>query len=413
MSGASRAREPATILVVHERYRQGGGEDVVVAAETALLARHGHRVETLILDNDVIPDPPRRREQVGLAIGAVWSRSSVARLRHELRLLRPDVVHIHNTLPLLSPAIYSVCRREGVATVQTLHNYRLICPAATLFRDGGPCEDCVGKFLAWPGILHACYRGSRAQSATVAAMLSTHRLLGTWRRDVDRYIALTEFARDFFVRGGLPAERVAIKPNFVDPDPGPGVGGDGFLYAGRLAPEKGVATLVQAFATLPSGARCRIVGDGPLRDNVAQAIGAGAALELAGALPRGEVLHSMRTARAVIVPSTWYEMFGLTVVEAFASGRPVIASRIGTLAELVDDGRTGLHFRAGDPVDLARAVTWAQGHTAEMRSMGAAARREYEDRYTAEVNYPALVEIYRTAMESAELERGRHARPDE
>jgi hypothetical protein len=193
-------------LLVHNRYQQPGGEDAVFEAEAALLQRHGHDVEQWVEDNREIPTTPTAR----LAAHTVWSSPAVRRLEAILHRTRPEVVHFHNTFPLISPAAYVTCRRQGVPVVQTLHNYRLICPNAMLFRDGHPCEECVGRVVPWPGVVHACYRGSRAQTAVAAAMLATHRVRGTWTRDVDVYVALTQFARGKFLRGGLPETRIVV-----------------------------------------------------------------------------------------------------------------------------------------------------------------------------------------------------------
>lgn len=388
---------PLTVLVVHERYRQSGGEDAVVAGESALLAARGHRVETLIIDNRTIPDHPSAPERLALAAGTIWSAHWSREIDRAVRRLHPDVVHVHNTLPLLSPAVHVAARRAGAATVQTLHNYRLICPASTLFRDGRPCEDCVGRVIAWPAIRHACYRGSRAQSGTVAAMLAFHRLRGTWRHDVDRFIALTEFARGRLVDGGLPAGRIVVKPNFLDPDPGPGNGGSSFLAVGRLVPEKGVATLLAAFGRAPAGATCRVVGSGPLEPDIRSAIDRG--IVALGAGTRETVFEELGRARALIVPSIWYEGFPMVVVEAFARGVPVIASRIGSLAEIVEDGRTGLHVTPGDADDLSRAVGWANDHPDELRQMGLRARRVFEERYSGGAGYPRLLGVYQAALQ--------------
>ena len=390
--------QPKAVLVIHERYREAGGEDSVVAAETALLRDHGHRVETLIEDNSRIPDHPDLPGRISLAAGTIWSRRAAARVRGLVRQLRPDVVHVHNTLPLLSPAVHAAAHAEGVPTVQTLHNYRLVCPVATLFRDGHPCEDCVGRTIAWPGVLHACYRGSRAQTATVAGMLAFHRARRTWWRDVDRFIALTDFARGRLLAGGLPGERIEVKPNFVAAEDGSASGGRGthHLFLGRLVPEKGVRTLLAALSRADGGVTCRFAGTGPLEGEVRAAAGEG--VVPLGQLDRRSVLRELRGARALVLPSVWYEGFPVVLVEAYASGVPVIASRIGSLAELVSDGETGLLVEPGSASDLARALSWSNGHPDEMARMGANAQRRYEACYTPEVNYGQLMGVYERAI---------------
>lgn len=380
------------LLLVHNRYRQEGGEDHVFAAEGALLEAHGHDVVRYVEDNERIGDDAG----VATALGAVWNAETYRVLKRLVRRERPDVAHFHNTFPLVSPAGYYAAASERVSVVQTLHNYRLLCPMAQLFRDGRPCEDCVGRRFAWPGVLHACYRGSRAATAAVATMLAAHGALGTWRRRVDRYIAQTEFARAAFVRGGLPEDRLRVKPNFLDRDPGVGEGAGGYaLYVGRLAPEKGIGTLLEAWGFLGREMPLKIVGDGPLAPAVATAGGSG--VTWLGRRTRDEVHALMREALVLVVPSRWYESCPLVVLEAFAAGLPVVTSDLGALAEIVDHGRTGLRFPASDAGALAEQVRRLAGNPEERGRMRRAARAEYEAKYTAEINHDRLVAIYREA----------------
>lgn len=394
------------ILAVHNRYRERGGEDAVFEAELALLERHGDEVVPLIFDNETIAADASLRTRAGLAATTVWSRGARARVREALLAARPDVAHFHNTFPLVSPAAYGACRERGVAVVQTLHNYRLLCPSATFFRDGRPCEDCLGRTPPWPAVLHACYRTSRLQTAVVATMLTTHRLRKTWANDVDAFVALTAFSRQKFIEGGLPAERIIVKPNFVEPDPGPGQGErGGFLFAGRLVEEKGIRTLLRAWNESGVEARLRIAGDGPLAAEVTAAADRTPNVEYLGRLDRGTLHDEMRRARALIFPSLWYEGFPVTIVEAFACGLPVIASQIGSMAEIVQDGRTGRLVPAGDPRALARSVASAAAEPAALEAMSRGARREYETRYTGSRIYDQLIAIYDRAIETARRHR--------
>ncbi len=399
-----------SVLLVHNRYRQSGGEDAVFDAESELLARHGHRVERLVVDNDEIPDRPSASYRVRLAVRTVWASAAADAVAERARAVGANVVHVHNFLPLLSPAVHGAARATGAAVVQTLHNYRLICPAATLFRDGAPCEDCVGRRIAMPAIVHACYRDSRAQTAAVTAMLAVHRARRTWHRDVDAFVALTAFGRDRFVAGGLPADRLLVKPNFA-PDPGdPGdaavdesgergrYGQGPFLFVGRLAEEKGLRTLLAAWRLLDPDLALRIVGGGPLADEVEAAAAALPGVTFVGPLARDEVQAEMRSARALIFPSLWYEGMPLTVIEAFAAGLPVIASGLGAMNDMVDDARTGRLVKPGDPRALADAVKGLAGDVNVTASMGAAARRAYLDAYAPEPNYAQLAAIYRQAV---------------
>jgi glycosyltransferase involved in cell wall biosynthesis len=394
------------VLRVHNRYQERGGEDVSFESEIKLLSDRGHAVKTLEFTNDDIPPKRSLRATAELGINTIWSQRARQRIGQAIRGFQPDLVHFDNTFPLVSPATYSVCQRQGVPVVQTLHNYRLMCPSATFFRDGRPCEDCLGKTPPLPGVIHGCYRGSRAQTAVAATMLTAHRVRGTWREDIDRYIALTQFSKQKFIEGGLPAKKIAIKPHFLDSDPGPGASRNGaFVFAGRLADYKGVALLPEAWHLIEGDVPLHVIGDGPDSAFLAQRAARDPRLFPFGRKPKQEVLNEMRMASAVLVPSILYETFGLTIVEAFACGTPVIASRLGAMAELVEDGRTGLLFEPGNADDLAAKVRWADDHPEEMRRMGANARQEYERKYTPDRNYELLMEIYHQAIEHARARR--------
>lgn len=376
------------VLVLHNAYQQRGGEDTVVAAEMALLSGHGHAVRLFSRHNDELASMGK----LTAARETLWSSRTVAMLEAEIAAFKPDVIHVHNTFPLISPAAYWAAARLKVPVVQTLHNFRLLCLNALFMREGKVCEDCIGH-VPWAGVARSCYRGSRAASATLAGMLALHRGLGTFRDKVACYIALNAFCRDKFIAGGLPAERIQVKPNFVDfaaPPPAPRAG---LLFVGRLSVEKGVNTLAEAMALL-TNARLRVAGDGPEAGLLAGVAG----VERLGSLPSGQVRQEMSHASAVVVPSIWYETFGLVVIEAFACGTPVIVSRIGALAALVRDGETGLLFEPGNPRDLADKIAWALAHPAEMSAMGQRARTQYEAEFSAEVNYRRLMEIYSFAL---------------
>ena len=379
------------VMLLHNTYQHPGGEDQVFAAEGALLEGRGHEVERFTVSNDLIDGMSR----AALAASTVWNRDSYRALRAQFRAKRPDVAHFHNTFPLLSPSAYAAARDQGVPVVQTLHNYRLLCVNALLFRDGHICNDCLGHPVPWQGVAHACYRGSRLASAAVATMIALHRARGTWMNDVDLYIALTEFARSRFIAGGLPAERIVVKPNFVHPDPGLGDASGNFaLFVGRLVPEKGIRTLIDAWQRIGPNFPLRIVGDGPLAPQVAAAAAQCPWITWLGRRPRAEVLTLMRAATLLIFPSTWYEGFGMTVAEALAVGLPVVGSRVGGMAALIDDGRTGVHFPPGDAAALAERVQWAMANPARLAEMRREARAEYLERYTGERNYDLLLGIY-------------------
>jgi glycosyltransferase involved in cell wall biosynthesis len=390
------------ILFVHNRYQQTGGEDSVVQAESRLLLRMGHEVEVWEENNDSIVS---RMDALVTGFQSVYSFEHARKMGERIRCFRPDLVHIHNFFPRLSPSIHRACFRAGVPVVQTLHNFRLLCPAATFSGREKVCEECLGKSIPWPSILHGCYRKSRAASAAVATMLSIHRALGTWRHSVSHFIALSEFARDRFIAGGLPADKIAIKPNFVDSDRGIGSGRGNFaLFVGRLVEEKGVGTLLAAWSRLSVKPKLKIIGDGPHAPAVANAAATIREIEWLGLRSKEEVSRAMAKASILIVPSTWYEGFPLVVAEGFAAGLPIIASRIGGLAESVSDGRTGLLVSPGNPDELGNAVSWAFSHSGELQTMRLRARSEFERKYTAEANYARLLDVYEAAIASLPMQ---------
>ncbi len=383
------------VLVAHNFYQQPGGEDPCFAAEVAMLQDNGHEVIQYCLHNDAIHAMGRLQ----VALRTVWSRPAHRDLCKLLRAVRPDVVHFHNTFPLISPAAYYAARSEKVPVVQTLHNFRLLCPNALFFREGKVCEDCLGKSVPWPGVVHKCYRDSRAASATVAAMVTTHRALGTWRQAVHTYVALTEFSRRKFIEGGLPADKIVVKPNFVYPGPGPGGGTGGYaVFVGRLSPEKGAETLLAAWRSLGGTVPLKIVGDGPLAGAVAEAAAKDAAIQWLGRKPLDAVYELIGEAAFLVLPSQCYENFPRVVVEAFAKGTPVIASKLGAMAEVVEHGRTGLHFEPGSAADLASKAQHLLGSPLERARMRQACRQEYDRKYTQQSNIRALTAIYERAV---------------
>ena len=380
------------VLVAHNSYQHAGGEDAVFDNEARLLRQSGHEVREYLDDNHRIAEFSSTR----LGIETLWSRSSYKKLSAVLAEFRPDVVHFHNTFPLISPSVYYAARNHSVPVVQTLHNYRLFCPAAAFFRDGKVCEDCLDK-SRWQAVRHACYRQSRSASSAVAAMLSFHHWYGTWKNLVNCYIALSEFSRAKFIEAGLPPEKIVVKPNFVLPDPGFGPGSREYaVFLGRLSEEKGLRTLLQAWAHVNRNCPLRVIGEGPLLNEIRSDISRSALshVRLDGRLSRQESLTALQGARIFILPSNCYENFPMTIAEAYACGTPVLASRLGAMQEIVHDGCTGLHFTPGDADDLAKKVEWAWAHPEEMRAMGRNARAEYELKYSAERNYNLLLAIY-------------------
>jgi len=384
------------ILILHNRYQQPGGEDVEVRAEMALLQAHGHEVALIEEANGAI-DSVRRK--IATAFRCVYSPAAYRTVSGQIRSFRPDLVHIHNFFPRLSPAAHYACRHARVPVVQTLQNFRLLCPGATLCRDGRPCDRCRDKAFAWPAIIHRCYRHSRWGSLAVAGMNFVHRRLQTWQKTVSLLIAPSQAVREQFVAAGFASSGIAVKPNFAGDDPGIGSGEGGFaLFAGRLSPEKGIETLLDAWQRVPPGRVLRIAGDGPLSALVQKAAASFRGIEWLGAQPHGEILRLMRDAAVLIFPSLWYEGFPLTLAEAVSTGLPVIGSRLGAIAEIVTEAKTGLLFPPGDPAALAERIAWAFDHPQQLLEMRGRARLAYEMHYTPAVNYSLLMKIYDQAI---------------
>jgi glycosyltransferase involved in cell wall biosynthesis len=386
------------IVLVHNTYREAGGEDVVFESEKLLLEQAGHTVIPYVRSNMELQDGSIV-DRIAIASRMVWSSKSRGEFMTILANECPDVVHIHNTFMAISPSIYSACSEQGIPVVQTLHNFRLLCPAASFYRDGKICSECVDQTLL-QSIRHACYRNSRAGTAGVALMLAVHRTLNTWQRSITRFITLTEFARSRFTEAGLPPERFVVKPNFVDHDPqerrGPG---EYAIYVGRFMENKGLGTLLRAWMHLPAPYPLHVVGDGPERVALEAQTREYrlSGITFRGRLSHAEAIEAVKRARFLIVPSTWYEGLPMCILEAFACGTPVLCSRIGGLPEIVEDHVTGLHFTPGDVRDLASKVEWAWNDPEEIVRMGHAARRKYETDYTAEKNYSLLMTIYEQA----------------
>jgi glycosyltransferase involved in cell wall biosynthesis len=388
------------ILFAHDYYRSGApsGEDAVFRNERAML--ESNRVEVIPFErfNDDIDDSTLGK-RLQLALGTAWSKRAYDEVSGVVRKYRPSLAHFHNTFPLISPSAYAACQDHGVPVVQTLHNYRLICSGGLLMRDGRPCEDCVGKSLV-PALRHRCYRGSLPATGAVAWMLASNRWRGVYRTLVNRYIALTSFAAARLIAGGLPERRIEVKPNFLPNAPEPGLGdGKYAVYVGRLSQEKGVLTLLEAWQRV-DGLPLKLLGDGPLRQELQERAKRGAlAVEFMGFRPRKDVLDIVRGAELQVIPSECYEGFPMVVLEAYACGTPVVASRIGSLDEIVVEGDSGIKFDPGDPVDLVRKLNELRADPLRLRAMRAKARALFDEKYKADKNYSRLVEIYDDARD--------------
>jgi glycosyltransferase involved in cell wall biosynthesis len=338
------------------------------------------------------------------ALSTPWNPFAFARVQRTIERERPDVMHVHNTFPLLSPAIFHSADKSATATVLTLHNYRTVCAAAIPMRDGQPCTDCLDLRSVTPALRHGCYRQSRLATLPLASMITLHRKLGTWRKHVDAFIALTEFQRDQLVAAGLPPERMHIKPHFYPDPPSPLPWRERetkVLFIGRLGEEKGVRFLIEAWRQWGEQAPpLELIGDGPQRrelEDLAKVMNG--KVRFLGQRPFPETQGRLASARLLVLPSVSFEGFPMVILEAFALGVPVAASRLGSMPCLVQDGRNGVLFTPGNAEELLRRVRGAWGNSDLLASMGTAAREEFEARYTAEANYRMLMDIYQAAIE--------------
>jgi glycosyltransferase involved in cell wall biosynthesis len=323
------------------------------------------------------------------------------KIRAKVDEFRPDVVHVHNTFPLLSPAIFHAIGQRA-ARVLTLHNYRLFCPAAIpMRRDGTICTKCIDRHSVVPSIQHGCYRWSRVATVPLAVNVALHRFLGTWTQQVDAFIALTEFQRDLMVHAGLPPDRVHVKPNFFPGNPAPlgwSEREDVVVFAGRLKHEKGVETLVRAWLLWGAGApELRILGDGPLRERL-EHLAIGARINFMGQTPSNQAQAQISRAKLVILPSEWFECFPMVIREAFAFGTPAAVTDVGPLPGIVRHGKNGVIFDPHNPESLVREVREVWRAPGVLETLGAEARRTFELLYTEEQNYRSLKEIYEHAM---------------
>ncbi len=384
------------ILLVHNYYQSPGGEDQVFTGESHLLKSYGHTVLHYTAHNDQVAE----FMGIQLAQKTIWNNQMYRDIKILLKKECPDLMHIHNTFPLISPLVYYAATSENTPVIQTLHNYRLFCSNPNFFRNENVCEDCLGKLMPWPGILHACYRGNHKASGVVALMQIVHRMLKTWERKINTYIVLSEFSKNKFIEGGLPSAKITVKPNFVGDDPGIGHGeGHYAAFVGRLSPEKGMNTLLEAWKTLNGKIPLKIAGTGPLAEKVRQATQQIPGIEYVGHLSRDQIFLLLKNASVLIFPSVCYEGFPLIIAEAYATGLPVIGSKIGSISELILEQKTGLRFEPGNAQDLAKQVDWIFNHPTERAHMRLMARREFESKYTASHNYHLLLNIYRKLLE--------------
>ena len=389
------------ILMIHNYYQQWGGEDASAEADVNLLRNNGHDVQLFVKHNDEIKHYNILR-YAGLFFKPSWSLETTVRLKSTIKNFKPDIVHVQNFFPLVSPALFHTCSKYNIPVVYTLRDYRLFCATGNFLRNNVICEDCVKHSLA-RSILHRCYHDSAIQTSSVVLMLYLHRFLKTWERKVDAYIALTQFSRDKFTEMGLDPGKIFVRPNFVSlaENVARGKTRNYALFVGRLSPEKGLEILLEAFNEL-SHFPLWIVGDGPMKDWIDDYIGKYSLsnVKLLGFKGKHEIIDLLTQAKFLIMPSLWYETFGRTIIEAYAAGTPVIASRLGAMADNVIHGKTGMLFTPGDKEDLVRAIKYALDNENEMVLWSRNAFNEYLNKFTPEKAYGNLIDIYDKIIET-------------
>ena len=385
------------ILILHNEYQQYGGEDTVVKNEVKLLQDAGHSVHVEIISNHQING---FFSKLSAAYGLVFSWKSYFSIKKLIKEISPDVVHVHNFFPLWSPSIFYACKSLNTPVILTLHNYRTICPTALLMHDGEVTEKSINNGPWW-SVPKKVYRGSLLGTFLLALMISIHRYLDTWNRQVSKFIVLTKFAKAKFSSAGFLENKIVVKPNFVDIDfdQNQKTLDSTFLYVGRLSEEKGISTLKKVVEK-NNALKVTIVGTGPQEQELSHSN-----FNHLGKQSLESVFQQMQRHSVLVMPSIWYEGFPMTLVEAYANGLPVIASRIGALEELVEHQVTGLLFEAGNSDSLAQTMQWALDHPQEMYQMGLNARKKYEQFYTAQKNLQQLEDIYMDAIQSCNYER--------
>ena len=394
------------ILIVHNQYQQSGGEDAVVETEYALLKKFNEEVRLYKRSNTEITQYSFL-QKINFVLNISWSHSAYRTMKKILREFRPEVVHFHNIFFVLTPSVFWACQEENIPVVQSQHNFRLRCANGLFFRNNHVCENCL-KGSLWQAVVHRCYKNSRMITAMVTWMMDRNWRRGTWRNMVNCYITATEFTRQKLIQAGIPGEKIVVKPNFVGgnlekPQRRP----DYALYVGRLSLEKGVRVLLQTWKSLPD-IPLKIMGQGPLlkelkkfvKDHNMQQV------EFLGFVSEERFAQYMSGAKFVVVPSLCYENFPRIIAEAYAFGIPIVASRLGTMRDLVLDFQTGRLFEPGNTDDLVEKVRWLNSHQAELNQMSRKAYEEYEQKYSGKKNYDSLIGIYRNAIANRRTKKG-------
>ena len=381
------------ILIVHNSYQIYGGEDSVVENESTMLA-DGHIVKKIILNND---DITTLFDKVRVFFGTTFSFRRYNEFLKVLSSFNPDVVHVHNYFPLISPSVFYACNKAKIPVVHTLHNFRAVCPTATLMYDNKIDErSLIGS--PWWTVFKKVYRGSYLGTFVLSLMVYLHKKIKTWHLPHLYYIWLTEFARTKYQEAGWPVSKIFVKPNFLqssicyDGGDKDHIKNNAYgVYVGRLSEEKGISHLLEAW-NHDLSTSLTVIGDGPLSKLLVNS--GNSLINYIGRQNKTQVLECVRKANFLVMASVWYEGFPMVIVESFACGTPVFCPRLGSMEEVVEDGVTGLLFDPGNSSDLAAKVKWMESNPAKVREMAKNARKVYESKYTDKINKNILIQIY-------------------
>lgn len=378
------------ILIVHNYYQIPGGEDTVVANEKKMLENHGHEV-VLYTRNNAELKTMSKIQKLFLPVTTIFNPKTYKDIKKIIKTEHIDIVHVHNTLNLISPAVYYAARAMKVPVVQTIHNFRLLCPGATFYRDGHICEDCVEHGLKC-AVKHRCYRGSKIQTLACVISTSFHRMTGIYGKI--NYICLTEFNKEKLLQlKQIKPERVFVKPNFVEskneyvPEKDRK---NQFVFAGRLDKLKGVDLLFEAWKIMGADAPKLIVcGTGPMEEWCKTFIRENSVnIEMRGFVPNNETLEIIANSKALVLPTQWYEGFPMSIVEAFSVGTPVVCSDLGNAGSIVEEKMTGYKFMTDAADEIVHAVKKCHGLCSQTKKV-------YKEKYSVENNYEMMINIYK------------------
>ena len=381
------------VLIVHNFYKIRAGEYSVLKNEIKLLKDNGNEVITFYKDNKNIKS---FYSKVIYFLRIVYSKNIFKEFDYYLKQNKPDVIHVHNFFPIMTPAIFFAAQKNNIPIVHTLHNYRLICPTSTLMHNNRIYEKSIinGSFST---IIDKVYRNSYLGTFALARMISYHKKYNTWDTQVDKFIALTNFSKSKFIEANFLIDKIEIKSNFVfdmyDPESDKK---EYALFIGRISEEKGIRCLIKAWEKIDY--KLIIVGTGPLENFVKRQLNEN--IIFLGKQNKEEIRVLMNAASFLIIPSIWYEGFPMVILEAYSAGLPVLGSRIGSIEEVVLDNITGLHFKPNDSRDIVKKVNRIIKDRELLKKISKNSRKEYLEKYTPSKNYDILINIYNSVIQS-------------